>query len=221
LCQAGWDKSLTILGENMKRTLAAGITAIMAGTSIWLASGPADARPNPPKQPVNDSATVKVLPRWTYQGNGKLAVTASCSQRLDSAVVTSKILTYPINLPHGGNLLINVTNKTKPGKYEITLWCVPKNGRVDALGIMSVRIMKRLLPFKQPRTPALPRHFKANATVSSGSPAVKKTSNGKNSHIKNKPCTCMLGKKHRAKKVPVPVVAVPTLSPSAGEQQAS
>jgi hypothetical protein len=193
----------------------------MAGTSIWLATAPADARTKPPKPPVNYSATIKVLPKWTYQGDGMLAVTATCSQRLDLPVVTSKMLPYPVALPHGGNLLINVTNKTKPGKYEITLWCVPKNGRVDALGMMPVKIMKRLLPFKQPRTPALPRHFKANATVYSGSPAVKKTSHGKNNHIKNKPCTCMLGKKHPAKKVPVPVGSVPVLSPSGGEQQAS
>ena len=205
----------------MKRTLAAAITVVMAGTSIWLATAPADARSKPPKPPVNYSATIKVRPKWTYQGDGKLAVTATCSQRLDLPVVTSKMLPYPVALRHGGNLLIHVTDKTKPGKYTIALWCVPKNGRVDALGMMSVKIVKRLPPFKQPRTPALPRHFKANATVYSGSPAVKKTSHGKNNHIKNKPCTCMLGKKHPAKKIPVPVGSVPVLSPSGGEQQAS
>jgi hypothetical protein len=209
----------------MKRTLAAGITAIMAGTSIWLASAPADARPKPPKQPVNNSATVKVLPRWTYQGNGKLAVTASCSQRPDLAVVSSKMLPHPVSLRHGGNLLIDVTNKTKPGKYAITLSCVHKGGRVDALDIMSVKIMKRLSSFKQPRTPALPRHFKASVTVRSGPPAVRTTSYSKNKpsknkHGKNKPCTCMLGKKHHARS-PVPVVAVPTPSPSAEQPQAS
>ena len=171
----------------MKRTLAAAITVMMAGTSIWLATAPADARSKPPKPPVNYSATIKVLPKWTYQGDGKLAVTATCSQRLDLPVVTSKMLPYPVALRHGGNLLIHVTDKTKPGKYTIALWCVPKNGRVDALGMMSVKIVKRLPPFRQPRTPALPRHFKANVTVCSGPPMVKKTSHGKNPHGKKKP----------------------------------
>src|ERR1019366_8955580 len=116
----------------MKRTLAAAITALLTGTSIWLGSAPADARSKPPKQPVNHSATIKVLTRWTYQGDGKLAVKASCSQRLDLAVVRSKMLPYPVSLRHGGNLLINVTDKTKPGRYAIALWCVPKGGRVHA-----------------------------------------------------------------------------------------
>jgi hypothetical protein len=205
----------------MKRTLAAAITALLTGTSIWLASAPADARSKPPKQPVNHSATIKVLTRWTYQGDGKLAVKASCSQRLDLAVVRSKMLPYPVNLRHGGNLLINVTDKTKPGKYAIALWCVPKGGRINAVDVMSVKIMKRLTSFKQPRTPALPRHFHASVTVRSGPPAVRTTSHGKNKHSMKMTCGCMHGWKQPAKKAPVPVATVPAQSPSGGEPQAS
>jgi hypothetical protein len=168
----------------MERTLAAAITVMMAGTSIWLATAPADARPKPPAPPVDDSATIKVLPKWTYQGDGKLAVMATCSQRQDIRVVTSKMLPYPVDLRQAGNLRINVTDKTKPGKYAITVWCVQKNGYVDAFNMTSVKIVKHLPPFKQPRTPALPRHFKAAVTVSSGPPVVKKTSHGKKTHSK-------------------------------------
>jgi hypothetical protein len=208
------------MGEKMKRTLAAAVTALMAGTSIWMATAPAEARSQPPRPQVNNSATIKALPKWTYQGNGKLAVTASCSKRLDLAVVSSKMLPYSVNLRHGGNLLIMVTDKTKPGKYTITLWCVPKGGRVDALDVMSVKIMKRLPSFKQPRTPALPRHFHASVTVRSGPPAVRTTSHGKNKHSMNTPCGCMHRKKQPAKR-PAPVWSAPMPSPSGGQPQAS
>jgi hypothetical protein len=171
----------------MERTLTAAITVMMTGTSIWLATAPAEARPKPPAPPVNYSATIKVLPRWTYQGDGKLAVTAKCSQRQEIRVVTSKMLPYPVNMRQAGNLRINVTDKTKPGKYDITVWCVRKNGYVDAFNMTSVKIVKHLPPFKQPPTPALPRHFKAAVTVSSGPPVVKKTSPGKKTHGKKKP----------------------------------
>jgi hypothetical protein len=210
----------------MKRTLAAAITAMMAGTSIWLASAPADARSKPPKPPVHHSATIKVLTRWTYQGDGKLAVTANCSQRRDLAVVRSTMLPYPVKLRHGGNLLINVTDKTKPGKYAIALWCAPKDGRVNAVDVMSVKIMKRLTPFRQPRTPALPRHFHPCVTVRSGPPAARTTSPGKNKHSMDKHsmdkhCGCMHSRKHPAKKAPVPASPVPPLSPNPYLPQAS
>jgi hypothetical protein len=205
----------------MKRTLAAAITALMAGTSIWLASAPAEARSTPPKPPVSHSATIKALTRWTYQGDGKLAVTASCSQRRDLAVVRSKMLPYPVKLRHGGNLLINVTDKTKPGKYAITLTCGPKGGRVNAVDAMSVKIMKRLTPFKQPRTPALPRHFHASVTIRSGPAAVRATSPGKGKHSMNTHCGCMHSRKHHAKKAPVPATPVPPLSPNPYLPQAS
>lgn len=200
----------------MKRTLAAAITALMAGTSIWLASAPADARSKPAEPQVNHSATIKALTRWTYQGDGKLAVTANCSQRRDLAVVRSKMLPYPVKLRHGGDLLINVTDKTKPGKYAIALTCAPKGGQVNAADVMSVKIMKRLAPFKQPRTPALPRHFHASVTVRSGPPAARTPAPGKNEH-----CGCMHSRKHHAKKAPIPASPVPPLSPNPYLPQAS
>ncbi len=200
----------------MKRTLAVAITALMAGTSIWLASSPADARPKPAKSPVHQSATIKALTRWTYQGDGKLAVTANCPQRRDLAVVRSKMLPHPVNMRHGGYLLINVTDKTKPGKYAIALSCAPKGGRVNGADVISVKIMKRLSPFKQPRTPALPRHFHASVTVRSGPPAARTTAPGKSEH-----CGCMHGRKHHPKKAPVPATPVPPLSPNPYLPQAS
>jgi hypothetical protein len=121
------------------------------------------------------------------------------------------MLPYTVNMGHGGNLLIMVTDKTKPGKYAIALWCVPKGGRVDSADVMSVKIMKHLTSFKQPRALALPRHFKANVTVCTG-PAAKKTPPAKNKHDKSKPC-----KKMHAK-APVPASPV---SPSAEQPQAS
>lgn len=173
----------------MKRTFAAAVTVAMAGASVWLATAPADAKPKPPKPPTTDSATIKVVPKWTYQGNGKLAITTQCSQRQDTGVVSSTILPHPVALRSGENLLIRVTDKTKPGKYSIALWCVPKKGPVDSLDMAWVKIVKRMPPFKQPPEPALPRHFKANVTVSSGPPVVKKTSHDakKNTHDAKKP----------------------------------
>ncbi len=162
----------------MKRTFAAAVTVAMAGASVWLATAPADAKPTPPKPPEMDSATIKVVPKWTYQGDGKLAITTRCSQRQDLHVVSSTMLPHLLALRGGGNLLIRVTGKTKPGKYSIALWCVPKKGPVDSLDMAWVKIVKRMPPFKQPPTPALPRHFKANVTVSSAPPVVKKTSHG-------------------------------------------
>jgi hypothetical protein len=162
----------------MKRTFAAAAAVAMAGASVWLATAPADAKPSPPKPPKLDSATIKVVPKWTYQGDGRLAITTQCSQRQDLHVVSSTMLPHLVALRGGGNLLVRVTDKTKPGKYAIALWCVPKKGPVDSLDIAWVKVVKRMPAFKQPSEPALPRHFKAQVTVSSGPPVVKKTSHG-------------------------------------------
>jgi hypothetical protein len=170
----------------MKRTFAAAIAAVTASTSIWLAaSGSADAasvtwlahaKPKPPPVP---SAVLHVVPKWTYQHGGKLAVISTCSERRDLRVVTSNMLRYPVVLRKGGNLLIKVANKTNPGKYTITLWCVNSHHQVDALAVQQVKIYKRFGRFKQPTPPGLPKHFKANVTVTAGPPAPAPKAHGK------------------------------------------
>ncbi len=130
----------------MKRTIAAVITAVTASTLIWLAAcGSADAasvaslahaKPKPPSVP---SAALHVAPKWTYQHGGKLAVIATCSERRDLRVVTSKMLRHPVILRKGGNLLIKVANKTNAGKYVITLWCVNSHHLIDARDVMLSR----------------------------------------------------------------------------------
>lgn len=165
----------------MKRTLAAAAATALACTSIWLAAAPAYAKP---KQKA-DVATIKVVPGWTYQGGGHFAVTAKCSYRHDLPVVWSKMLPRPVDLRHGGNLLIHVTDKTKPGKYSISLWCLTKKGQVDAFGTQLVKVLMRLPNWIQPSEPGLPRHFKANVTVQSGPPAkvnMKKAPKAKKGH---------------------------------------
>jgi hypothetical protein len=163
----------------MKRTFfAAVVAAVTASTQIWLA-GPetataataATARPRPPAAP---SATLRVVPKWTYQDGGKIAVIAACSQRADLRVVTSKMLPSPVTLSKGGNLLIKLTHKTHPGKYSIMLFCMGKNKQIDSVAMKSVKILKVLSGFRQPPQPALPKHFKPNVTVSSGPPAPAK-----------------------------------------------
>ncbi len=170
----------------MKRTFAAVITAVTTSTSIWLAaSGSADAasagwmahaKPKPSPAP---SAALHVVPKWTYQHGGKLAVIATCSQRRDLRVVTSNMLRQPVILRQGGNLLIKVANKTNPGKYTITLWCANSHNQVDALDVQQVKIYKRFGRFKQPTPPGLPKHFKANVTVTAGPPARAPKPHGK------------------------------------------
>jgi hypothetical protein len=164
----------------MKRTFAAVITAVMAGTAIWLAAAPAApadaahaayaayAKSKPPPLPY---ATIQVVPKWTYRNGGKLAVIATCSQRRDIRVITSKMFRHPVIMRKGGKLLIKVTKKTNAGQYTMALWCVGPHGQVDALDVKSVKILKRLGHFKQPVPPALPKRFKANVTVQSGPPA--------------------------------------------------
>jgi hypothetical protein len=160
-----FQRTLLTPGEKMKRTFAAVVTAVLASTSVGLATGPAYAKPKPPAQ---DSATIKVVPKWTYSGGGKLAVIDACSYRHDLHVVSSKMLPHPVNLRGRPDLLIEVTGKTKPGKYAITLSCVTKGGQVDAADMTWVKVQKRLSQFRQPRQPTLPRHFKATVTVESG-----------------------------------------------------
>src|SRR5215469_13938186 len=122
----------------MKRTLAVAVTA---GAMLGLTgTGVAGAAP-PPK------ATLRVAPGWTYQGSGKLAVITACSQRGDVPVVGSKMLPGPVALGRGHNLEIKVTNKTRPGRYTINLFCTRKSGKrllIDAAAMKRVRILKVL-----------------------------------------------------------------------------
>ena len=131
----------------MKRTFAAVIAAVTASTSIWLATAAA-AAPGPrlapgPRRPA-PSATLRVVPTWTYQDGGKIAVIAACSERADLRLVTSKMLPSPVTLRKGGNLLIKLTHKTRPGKYAIMLFCMGKNKQIDSMDMKSVRILKLL-----------------------------------------------------------------------------
>ncbi len=155
----------------MKRTFAAAVAAVTASTSMCLAATmPASAAMARPA-PSAPSATLRVVPRWTYQGGGRLAVIAGCSQRGDARVVSSKMLPRSIRMSKGRNLLIKVTRKTKPGKYVIVLLCEHKHKLPDSVDVKTVRIYKVLGAFQQPDQPALPPHFKPDVTVSSGPPA--------------------------------------------------
>ena len=175
----------------MKRTFAAVVTAVTASTSIWLATAPAHATPTPtPTQSQSQSqeqpsATLQIVPEWTYQGGGKLAVITECSEPRDFRVVTSQLLRHTVTLrPSGGNLLIRVTNKSKPQKYAIALWCITKSGLVHSADMKWVMVLKRLRGFKQPPAPPLPPDFKANVTVASGPPAPAKTTSGGKKNVK-------------------------------------
>jgi len=166
-------------GENLKRTIAAAIAAVTAGTSMWLAASAADAataataagataaRPGPPPP----SATLRVVPGWTYQDGGKLAVIAGCSRRGDVRVIGSKLLPRPVRMSKGKNLLIKLIGKTKPGKYTIALLCEDKHQVPDSVDVKSVKIYTVLGAFQQPDQPVLPNHFTPDVTVSAGPPA--------------------------------------------------
>jgi hypothetical protein len=148
----------------MRRTVAAVVTA---GAMMGLA-GPGTAAAAPMPQ-----ATLRVVPGWTYQGSGKLAVITACSQRGDTPVVGSKLLPKPVTLHKGHNLEIKITDKTRPGKYAINLFCTTKAGQrqlIDSVAIKRVRILKVLGGFSQPDAPGLPKHFRPDVTVSSGPP---------------------------------------------------
>jgi hypothetical protein len=142
-------------GDTLKRTIAAAIAAVTAGTSMGLAP----------------SATLRVVPGWTYQDGGRLAVIAGCSQRGDVRVISSKLLPRPIRMSKGKNLLIKLTGKTKPGKYTIALLCEDKHQVPDSVDVKSVRIYTVLGAFQQPDQPLLPNHFTPDVTVSAGPPA--------------------------------------------------
>jgi hypothetical protein len=150
--------------QPVKRTLAAVVTA---GAIAGLAgTGTAGAAPMP-------KAALRVVPGWTYQGSGKLAVITACSQRGDVPVVGSKMLPKPVTLRNGHNLEIKITDKTRPGKYTINLFCTRKVGKrqlIDSAARKRVRILKVLGGFWQPDMPGLPKHFKPDVTVSSGPP---------------------------------------------------
>ncbi len=156
----------------MRRTLAVVVTA---GAIVGLAgTGTAGAAPLP-------KATLRVVPGWTYQGSGKLAVITACSQRGDVPVVGSKMLPRPVTLRKGHNLEIKVTDKTRPGTYAINLFCTGKSGKrqvIDSAATKRVRIVKVLGGFWQPDMPGLPKHFKPSVTVSSGPPPPAKKPHG-------------------------------------------
>jgi len=171
--------------QPMKRTLAAAMTAGamlgLAGLPAAALAAPAGARPAPAPALAPapaPSATLRVVPRWTYQEGGKLAVIVACSQRADVRVVDSRLLRRPVTLRKGRNLLIKLTNKTQPGKYTITLFCTGKRQQIDSVDTKKVRILKLLGAFWQPDAPSLPKHFKPDVTVSSGPPAPAKAGHG-------------------------------------------
>jgi hypothetical protein len=109
------------------------MAAVTAGTSMSLtatmAASAVMARPAAP------TATLRVVPRWTYQDGGKLAVIAGCSQRGDIRVISSNLLPRPIRMDKDRNLLIKVTGKTKPGKYAIALLCEDKHNQPDSVDV--------------------------------------------------------------------------------------
>jgi len=147
----------------MQRTIAAFGAAVAAAGSMWLATAPAYAKPVP-KPPT---ATLRIMPQWTYLGGGEFAVTAKCSAGKDSRVIFSRLLYRPVVVPGAGNLLIRVTGKTKPGKYAIGLECV--DGRQpDAVTFKTVTVRKQLPGWGPASPPALPRNFKPNLIVQTG-----------------------------------------------------
>jgi hypothetical protein len=161
--------------RSMKRILAIAVTAgaVMGLTGTGLAAPAAEARPAPLPR-----ATLRVVPGWTYQGSGELAIIASCSQRGDLRVIGSKLLPRLVTLRKGPNLEIKITDKTRPGKYAINLFCTGKNKQIDSAATKKVRIVKVLSAFLQPDAPGLPKHFKPDVTVSSGPPAPAKKGHG-------------------------------------------
>lgn len=153
----------------MKRTFAAAVAAVTASTSMWLTATMAASAAM--AKSVAPAATLRVMPRWTYQDGGKLAVIAGCSQRGDVRVISSKLLPRPVRMSKGSSLLIKITGKTEPGKYAIALRCEDKHNQPDSIDVKTVRIYKVLGAFQQPDQPALPSAFKPEVTVSSGPPA--------------------------------------------------
>jgi len=110
-------------------------------------------------------ASIKVSPGWTYTGSGKLAVTVACPASDDVGVVFSKMLSKSVDMRQGGNLLIEVTDQTKAGRYEIGLMCEAPGKWAVAFGEKSVRIFRPLAGWHMRPAPALPAHFKPSVTV--------------------------------------------------------
>jgi hypothetical protein len=147
----------------MQRTFAAVVTAVAASGSIWLATVPAHAKPAP-RPPT---AALRVSPHWTYVDDGEFAATAKCSARKDLRVIFSPLLYRPVVVPGAGNLLIRVTGKTKPGKYQIGLECI--NARqVDAVAFGAVTVRRQPVAWIIASPPSLPRHFRPDLTVRTG-----------------------------------------------------
>jgi hypothetical protein len=153
--------------QPMKRTLAVAVVAGSLSGTLLAAPAASAAGPGPAPMPY---ATLSVVPGWTYQGGGRLAVIASCSQPGDRPVVGSKMLSRPVNLHKGRYLLIKVTHKTSPDKYNINLFCMGKHQQIDSAATESVRILKILHGFMQPAQPPLPEGFQPDVTVSTGPP---------------------------------------------------
>ena len=151
----------------MQRTITALGAAVAAG-SMWLATAPIYAAPayaTPAQKPP--TATLRIMPQWTYSGGGEFAVTTKCSAGKDSRVIFSRLLYRPVVVPGAGNLLIRVTGRTKPGKYAIGLECV--DGRqADAVTFKTVTVRKQLPGWGMTSPPALPRNFKPNLIVATG-----------------------------------------------------
>lgn len=152
----------------MKRALFAAVAAIAAATSIGRVGATAATTATTRSMAAQPSATLRVVPKWTYQGSGKIAVITACSNRADIRVITSRMLPGPVTLRKAGDLLIKVTNQTNPGKYRIMLMCVGNHQQADAADMKLVRILKVLKDFRQPDPPPLPVHFKPAVIVSTG-----------------------------------------------------
>jgi hypothetical protein len=163
--------------QPMKRTLA--VTAVAGALAGTLLAAPAAsaAASGPAPMPY---ATLSVVPGWTYQGGGRLAVIAFCSRRGDRGVVGSKMLSRPVTLRKGRDLLIKITHKTRPGEYNINLFCIEKHRQIDSAATKRVRILEVLSGFMQPAQPRLPKGFKPDVTVSTGPPPPNKRHGKKN-----------------------------------------
>jgi hypothetical protein len=73
------------------------------------------------------------LKRTFAAASAAMARPAGCTQRGDVRVISSKLLPRPVRMSKGGSLLIKVTGKTKPGKYEIVLLCEDKHNQPDSV----------------------------------------------------------------------------------------
>jgi hypothetical protein len=152
----------------MKRTLAAAIAAATAGNSMGLAGAPAYATPNTEPMP---SARVWVQPATTYAGGGKFGVMSWCSEPQDLRMIITPILPHAVSLHKTGPLLIKVTNKTKPGQYNVTLWCINSHHQTDAIDVTQVTVQKRLKGWQQ-HWQGLPGYLRPTVTANSGPPPV-------------------------------------------------